>query len=194
MIRFAGVVATIMIIILAGLMGCGWWMWDDTILPRFSTATQTEETRPRYHYSQETTQQEQILSPPSLSSASSTTRRLPFWHEIPEDPAHYYYTYDSYLRDLPDKLIASEREYQLRKTIFDTNWAFIWAHNTDNNGNGGHLLGLNEFMDRFEQELPQAGYDKTHHKAWNQNAIDPSIRTVSDATAGRGTREVRGSG
>ena len=202
MIRLVLVVAMAMI----ACIGCGiWWMSDDilpVLAPRFSTASlrsaviqEEEETFPQD--SKETEQLDesllQIPSTPSLSSVSSS-RRLPFWQDIP-DPASY--TYDSYLRDIPDKLIASEKEYQLRKAIFDSNWASIRAHNTDINVFQTHyLLGLNIFMDQFDHELPLPGYDKTQHKAWNQNAIDDSIRTVTDATRDAtspraGSREVR---
>ena len=137
-------------------------------------------------------------------------RLLPLWSEIPDPDS---YTYDSYLRDIPDKLIASEREYQLRKSIFDTHWASIRAHNmmaadlfskdkSDNSSSGGtrsssgfhthHRLGLNLFMDRFEHELPRPGYDKRQHPAWNQNPIDDSVRTVSDASSTGATTATTG--
>ena len=90
------------------------------------------------------------------------------------------YTYDHYLSDTPEKMIGSLAEYHKRQKLFQYNMELIRRHNQ--NPSRGYVLGINEFMDRFDTELPQPGYDKSQHPAWKRNAIDDSIQTVSDST------------
>lgn len=135
-------------------------------------------------------------SPSSTSSSQSRFRKK--WAETVEpwlekkdaivllDPLMTMmsnYTYDTYLSDIPDKMVGSLAEYHKRQKLFQYNMEMIRRHNQDSEfRTGGHVLGINEFMDRFDMELPQRGYDKSQHQAWKRNAIDDSVLTVSDST------------
>ncbi|CAB9512541.1 Senescence-specific cysteine protease SAG39 [Seminavis robusta] len=110
-----------------------------------------------------------------------SSAHLPKGHEVEssgDDKSTIHYTYDDYLSDIPEKMVGSTSEYYKRKALFDYNKEIIRRHNS--NHPQGHMLGLNQFMDRFDYELPQRGYDKTRHEAWSQNHIDPSMLTKSD--------------
>lgn len=118
-------------------------------------------------------------------STNHNDRLLPLWEDLLEtyqqDPSRGF-TYDDYLRAIPDKLILSERDYQMRKAIWEENWDTIQQHNLAAAANESlYRMGLNEFMDLYEHELPQRGYDKAQSKAWNLNPIDTSTVTTSDA-------------
>jgi hypothetical protein len=115
------------------------------------------------------------------------------WHHLSLalDPINNY-TYDNYLYDIPEKMVGSLAEYDKRQKLFQYNMEMIRRHNHNQQfQKGGHVLGVNDFMDRFDSELPQAGYDKSQHAAWKRNAIDDSILTVSDSTSTIQSVEVR---
>jgi len=113
---------------------------------------------------------------------------LPRYEDI-LDPSQF--TYDDFLRAIPEKMILSEKEYDLRKAIFNKHWLKIQQHNHNYllNSMYQYRVGLNEFMDRFPEELPSRGYDKASSRHWNINPIDDSVITVSDAVVKQEEKE-----
>jgi hypothetical protein len=71
--------------------------------------------------------------------------------------------------DFPSKKPSNSRaEYKRRQELFHDNLQSISEFNQQRIGGQGHILGINEFLDRFPEELPQSGYDKSHrhHESW----------------------------
>ena len=68
-----------------------------------------------------------------------------------------YQTFESWKKD---KTYASKQEERLRKAIYETNLEKIVMHNLSG---GSHKLGINQFMDLKDHELPR-GYDKSLHR------------------------------
>ena len=160
-----------LLLVFAGI--AGWWVASQCLSRQIISSVHLVTPR-------DTASQTQV------QVQSSKSGIIPKWHEI--DPQ--VYSYDDYLRDIPEKMVKSEREYQLRKQIFDDNMEAIQAFHQEPQQSG--RLGLNLFMDLFPEELPQRGYDKSQNAIWNGNAIDSSIVSLSDVTsASVRAREVR---
>ena len=96
-----------------------------------------------------------------------------------EDLDTHQYSYTQYLIDFPGKIISSREEFVRRREIFEENLAFIYHFNQHKRG---YSLGVNDFLDRFPEELPQPGYDKQQHEAWNGRTSDAGLGTEQTHT------------
>ena len=75
------------------------------------------------------------------------------------------YSFDTFLSDYGKSYDDSQQEYDRRYGIFHHNKYTILKHNFLNQQNSNYTLGINQFLDMLENELP-LGYDKSLHRAY----------------------------
>lgn len=80
------------------------------------------------------------------------TAAPPKWHDLDES-----YSFEQFVVDF-DKVYTDDEEYTGRRAIFAANLRTIMEHN-GKKPKAGHVLGVNEFMDRRLDEI-FTGYDK----------------------------------
>jgi cathepsin L len=137
------------------------------------------------NYSLETTQKMISFRPSSQlpwiagaffwMSGGVEARVSPSWSHLKDG-----YSFDRFVEDFR-RTYSSPEEYAQRKTAFESNFESIMDHNHQSEAEtGGHMLGVNEFADRFANEL-FFGYDKAPARMLtsDQNITSTTSRSLS---------------
>jgi cathepsin L len=91
------------------------------------------------------------------------------------------YSFEDFVLD-HGKFYATEAEYSRRRSIFDDNLSTIQRHNELNEHN--YTLGVNQFADMLEEELPM-GLDKSLHRSYgNRFHLAADVSTKRNLRSG----------